>query len=511
MSLLYAPILWLLIPLLIYGLKRLKVGDVTLVEILRGVALMVLIIALARPVEKLQPREDQVLIHSVTIALDLSASMRAEDIFPSRLEASKETIRRFLEQEMYDQVALLGFTINPLLLAPPTRDHRLVESALSVLREEYILTRGTDLMRLFKRVVALDNSNPMLILFSDGGDDAIDESIEAFVREHHLEILFIAMATREGATIHGRDGGWLKDKKGDLIVSRLNPTFDRIAKVIDFSSPSAVAKEIVEWIQQHDSQKRGVQSSQSYRELFWIPLLIGLILILISGTYLVRKVALLLSFFGVSLEGGILPDGYYLSQVYTLYEQGAYTQALEKFSQIEQPSLRSELAKAHLYYRLEDYKSAKAILIRLKSDKIKIKQQLLYELGNCEAKLAYYEKAKHYYIQALQLGEDEDIWHNLAWVMAHQKEDHSKVGTTNPNGGAEPNPSAEINRESNSEKPQEAKGSDQSTQSTTGGSRQSKKSQVGEVQSTQSSRQRVMSSKAYDLINEGYIEEERPW
>lgn len=89
-------------------------------------------------------------------------------------------------------------------------------------------------------------------------------------------------------------------------------------------------------------------------------------------------------------------DAYYLHQAYQNYEHQDYNSTLKILSNIDVPSLESQLTLAHTYYKLEQYKEAKNILKNIKTTQPKIKQQLLYELGNCEAKLAYYEKAKNY-------------------------------------------------------------------------------------------------------------------
>ncbi len=508
MSFLYASFLWILIPL--GGYLRNHQGRYSLQEHLRWITLTLLIVSIARPVLIETPQEEKIPAHAITIALDLSASMRVEDIQPSRLQASKQSIRLFLEQNRYDQIALIGFTINPLLLSPSTTDHKLIAVALETIKSEYILTKGTDLPKLLKRVADFSEQEKKLILFSDGGDEPISEELITFAQEHQIRILAVAMATQAGASISDRDGEILKDKAGNIVVSKFNRGLSSLAEVIPFESASKTAKAIESWVQsQKQLEEKLTHQTHAYFELFFIPTFLALVLLFLSATRFSLKLLAILALLGVNLEAGMLPDGYYLHQAYGLYDGKEYNASLESLQEIEISTFESQRLKAHLYYKTEQYKQAKRVLTALKSSNPQIKQQLLYELGNCEAKLAYFDKAEHLYVQALQLGEDNDTLHNLAWVIGQKRIDHAKVGFTNPQGAT--TPQGQTDKTIESDKKSDAKSESQES-SSGGGGDQSKSSSVKVVKSTEAGRsKRVMSSKAYDLINEGYIREEKPW
>ncbi|CAA6824332.1 MAG: Unknown protein, partial [uncultured Sulfurovum sp.] len=150
MSFVYASFLWLLFPLFAYLYKRKKQQRFT--QNLRWAVLVLLIIALARPVLPETMSQEKVNVHSLVIALDLSVSMNANDIKPSRMLVARQSIKAFLELDSQEQIALVGFTSNPLLLSPPTTDHDLVKLALDNMKSEHILTKGTDLKKLFEKV-----------------------------------------------------------------------------------------------------------------------------------------------------------------------------------------------------------------------------------------------------------------------------------------------------------------------------------------------------------------------
>lgn len=509
MTWLYPALLWILIPLIVYGIKRWRIYS--LGDWLRWVALWLLVIALARPVMVLSPQQEEVSSHALILGLDLSASMRAKDIAPSRLEAARATIRAFLSLNRYDQVALIGFTTNALLLSPPTMDHALVGMALDTINPNYILTKGTDLKKLLMRVERLGSGKRWLILFTDGGDAPIDQELVERVKEASIEILVLAMATPQGATIEDGDGNLLKDSSGNIVVSKRNQELKQLGEVLPFVNPKESAKMIETWVQSIHEKESTLRRSQSHKELFMFPAVVALVLIFLSGTHFIRYLTLLLVFWGQPLDAGGVLEGYHLHQAYLLYEAQEYNASLRHLHAIETPTLFSERLRAHIYYRLSQFKRAKAILASLKTPNPVIKQQLLYELGNCEAKLAYFKKAKHLYVQALQLGEDEDALHNLAWVMRQLQKNTSKVGLHNPQGGATPTSSMDnlIQEEATQEK---LSNTTIKSAGSGGGGKQLSKSMVESLPSPPKEKtQRVMSSNAYDLINQGYIEEREPW
>ncbi|MBU1958263.1 VWA domain-containing protein [bacterium] len=523
MSFVYASFLWLLLPLGVYLFQRKR--KQTLQQNLRWVALALLIIAVARPVIVQSPSKQTLPAHSIVIALDLSASMKAEDIKPNRMKASSETIQTFLEHNRYDQIALIGFTINPLLLSPLTTDHALVSMALDTMKSEYILTKGTDLKKLLEKVAKFPDHEKKLILFSDGGDELIEEALITFAQDQNIKILAVAMATEQGASVTTKDGTLLKDKEGHIVVSKFNRGVQALAEqsggiLITFNSPKDTAQKIESWIDKQKVLKEGLErETHNYVELFFIPTFLAWVLLFLSATRFSLKVVALLALLNINVQAqelyrsstkstGYL-DNYHLTQAYKSYEKQDYNSSIEELRKIETPTLESQLTLAHTYYKLEQYKQAKSILKTIKTTHSKVKQQLLYELGNCEAKLAYYDKAKNYYIQALQLGEDEDALHNLNVVIFQQNKNSSKVGFTNP-GSPESSNSSNDNVES--EEKTASKQEEQTGSSGGDGSQKSKTSTVKVVQSSEaSSSKREMSSKAYDLINEGYIREEKPW
>ncbi|CAA6824673.1 MAG: Unknown protein [uncultured Sulfurovum sp.] len=536
MSFVYASVLWLLLPLLVYLFKRKRKQHFA--QNLRWAVLALGIIALARPVLPQTLGIEKIMAHSVILALDLSMSMKADDIHPSRALASRQIIENFLDLNRHEKIALVGFTINPLLLSPPTTDHELVKVALGNINSEYILTKGTDLKKLFEKVAQFKDPEKKLILFSDGGDEVLEESFNAFIKKENIKVLAISMATKEGASVVQKDGTLLQDKQGHIVVSKLNSMLRTLAKqsggqFVSFSNVEDTLSSMLSWLENEKILEEGLErESKQYFELAFVPILLALLLFFISATRFSKNLLAIFLFLGLNLQAeellsreqwgeGVkslevehsthgLFDTYYLKKAYAYYEEKAYDESQKELYKMKNRELEAEILLAHIFYKQEKYKVAKSVLKGIKSSNRKVKQQVYYELGNCEAKLLYMDKAKNYYVKALQLGEDEDTLHNLSIVILRNKEDSFKVGYTNPSS-VEASKSKHENLEVDEEKSDSQK--NESAGASGGrGSKKSKNSTVKVMTSEEESKnKRTFSSKAYDLINEGYISEVKPW
>jgi len=535
MIFLYGSFLWLLVPLAVYLFKR-EVAQ-SFAQNLRWAVLALLIVALARPVVPQTLATEEIQAHSLVIALDLSVSMNAEDIKPSRIVAAKRSIKAFLDSNSHDQIGLIGFTTNPLLLSPPTTDHALLKIALENIKSEYILTKGTDLKKLLKKVAKFQEEEKKLVLFTDGGDEVLSEELVDFVAKENIKIIAIGMATKQGDSVKQKNAKLLVDKKGNIVVSKLNASLRILAEqsgggFIRYSSVDNTVSYIKNWLEAEQLNNSLERESRDYFELSFVPLFLALILFFLSGTRFSKKLLAIFLLLGMNVQAEELItrehwgegvkvlnveassngffDAYYLNRAYAYYEDKAYEESQKEIYKIKNRSLEAELLLTHIFYKQEKYKLAKSLLLGIKSANKKVKQQVYYELGNCEAKLSYMEKAKNYYVKALQLGEDEDAMHNLRIVLFRVKEESSKVGYTNPSQAEkskEKSDKLEVDKEESSSKKDEALGSSGGS-----GSKKSKNSSIKVVKTdTESSSKRILSSKAYDLINEGYIREEKPW
>lgn len=176
----------------------------------------------------------------VVLGVDVSDSMLARDIRPSRLAFAKREIEHLVEHLKGDRIALLPFSGQAYLLCPMTLDYSAIKMFLGVLDTDIIPTEGTDLATSIDAArAAFDKTERkyrVMILLTDG-EDLQGKAIEAAKRakEEGIVIFIMGIGTPEGEPIPIQDANgnvvYKKDRKGQVVISKINePTLSKIAK-----------------------------------------------------------------------------------------------------------------------------------------------------------------------------------------------------------------------------------------------------------------------------------------
>jgi Ca-activated chloride channel family protein len=262
------------------------------------IILLLLTVAMFRPSLAQEEIEGKVEGEDIIIALDVSFSMSATDISPSRYLFAKETIRFFLEQNPHSNIMLIAFTSNPLLLSPPTTDHGLVLVALESLNPQNILTKGTSLKRLFEKIVIIkkegESGHKEIILITDGGEESKITALTTLLNSTDISLHILAMGTEQGSTLPTHDDGFLKDEQGNLIITRVNPLLNSLAQnvddgsyIISKESPKETAKLLTNSLHgKHKEIEKKEYKKLEYKklELYYLPLSIAIILFMMLHT-----------------------------------------------------------------------------------------------------------------------------------------------------------------------------------------------------------------------------------
>lgn len=189
-----------------------------------AVAALFAIIALAGPTWERLPtpvfRNDSALV----IVLDLSRSMDAADIKPSRLVMARYKIADILKQRKDGQTALLVYAGDAFTVTPLTNDTETIDSQLSALTTGIMPTDGNNMARALEKAQGLFKQAGLqkgqILLVTDGGniDDALSKakSLDAY------QLLVLGVGTSDGAPIALDTGGFLKDEQGSIVVDKLN-------------------------------------------------------------------------------------------------------------------------------------------------------------------------------------------------------------------------------------------------------------------------------------------------
>ncbi len=189
-----------------------------------GLALAV--IAFARPqwgrIE--EPVFDQA--REIVIAVDLSRSMLAEDVKPTRLARAKLLITSLLERLEGERVGLIVFAGTSFLQSPLSSDYEILREFLPALGPDYLPEGGTDFKGLLE--TALDafgtdsTADRFLIVLSDG-EAQTDEWKTALPRlvERGIRVLGLGIGTETGSMIPDGEGSFVKDERGAVVMTRL--------------------------------------------------------------------------------------------------------------------------------------------------------------------------------------------------------------------------------------------------------------------------------------------------
>jgi Ca-activated chloride channel family protein len=201
-------------------------------------------------------------------------------------------------------------------------------------------------------------------------------------------------------------------------------------------------------------------------------------------------------------------DLYHLEKAYQSYHAEDFNRSKEILSSIDVASLQSQVALANSSYKLGEYEKAIKLYKGIRSTSPQIKQQLYYNIANAYAKYEDYDNAKQYYIKALQLGEDEDARYNLNLIMFLKKQQETTLGVSPPKSqesSGSQTESEESEKESKSEDQQGSGSGD-------GGKTEQKerKEKMKLIEEYQGEEQ-PLSTKVYEMINRGYINEKQPW
>lgn len=245
------------------------------------------VLALSRPAVALAPVELLQRGNDVVFAVDISRSMQAADLTPSRLGAARQLLETVVKGNDANRFGVVAFTTNPIILSPLTRDDALLLHLFSGLDTSMVLTKGTDIGKALKLARRLSRAaHPIIVLMTDGGD-ALDFAAEAvWAREQGIIVDVVMLATASGATLKANDGKWLRDDDGGIVVTARNDAVEAIAEatggtVIDGPDAAALSGAIEQQGKREHETKRKVIR---YRELFVYPLAFALLLAMLGMT-----------------------------------------------------------------------------------------------------------------------------------------------------------------------------------------------------------------------------------
>lgn len=203
---------------------------------LQMAALVVLILMLARPQMGTKISHEKRNGIEAIICLDISNSMMAEDVAPSRLDKSKMLVENLVDHFSNDKVGLVVFAGDAFVQLPITSDYVSAKMFLQNIAPSLIATQGTDIARAIQ--VAMhsftqqDKVGRAIIIITDGEDhEGGAEQAAEEARKKGINVFILGVGNTKGAPIPDGQGGYMKDGSGQVVMSALNESMcQQVAK-----------------------------------------------------------------------------------------------------------------------------------------------------------------------------------------------------------------------------------------------------------------------------------------
>ena len=393
------------------------------------------IFALAGPTWQQLPQPVQKKINAQVIVLDLSRSMFADDLKPSRLVRARHKVMDILHRSREGVTGLVVYSGDAHVVSPLTDDTATISSLVPALNPLLMPIQGSNLNKaLLAATSLLKNGGAQqgqIILVTDGIESSEVDSAEALIKNTAYRLAILGVGTEKGAPITLPDGSLFKDSQGAIVVpqlkrprlinlsSQLNGLYSDIKNNdadldIILSSPLSFAK---------DEYKSSERIFDLWKEEG--PWLLLLILPLASAGFrrgwlgiLVMSLIPILSFTPSPAQASIWNDLWHTQdqQASEQYRNQNYEAAAERF--------KSKKWKASSYYQQGNFDEAQKYFAEPET------ADDFYNQANALAKANKLEEALASYQQAEALNpDDSDTQFNYELVkklLEQQQQDENK-------------------------------------------------------------------------------------
>lgn len=457
------------------------------------IACLLLSIAAAQPVWKQQPQPVFKQGDAVVIALDLSASMNATDLKPSRLQRARFKIEDLLSQLPDAQVALLVYAADAYSVTPLTEDADTILAQLPAMSPEIMPLQGSRADRALQKADQLLSQAGIakgnILFVSDEVSPAQIASDATRLRAQGRQISILAVGTEQGAPIE-TDHGLMKDSQGRVIVAKTQIGLIKEAAHLGggFAALITADDQDLHYLVQHFQKNDKAPAVLSEKVKRWIaegPWFVLLALPLLLPLFRRGVLALLLPtvlLFGgghsTEVEASLWQDLWKTSdqQANELYQSGAKGEAAEQFSDPRWKQLS--------HYENGDYEKAQSALASPET------AADWYNHGNILARQGQLDNALASYDKALaQQPNFKNAQHNrhLVEQLLKQQEQQKQSQPSDQAGekGDSQDPQGQGNKDQQSQNQNKA-GEENKNESSSGGESEQRDTQNSESQQADS-------------------------
>ena len=256
-------------------------------------AMALMIFALARP--RYGKGKTTVTTRGVemVVALDISNSMLADDIQPNRLEKAKRLIKRLAEQLKGNKIALVVFAGDAYVQLPITDDYISIEMFLESISTNLVSRQGTDIAAAINMASRCftpnDKIGKAIVLITDGENhEGGAEEAAKQASESGKKVFILGIGTAKGGRIPLPGGNFLRDRDGQVVVTKLNEEMAmNIAKAgngmyLQVDNTNEAQKILSDQLDKMTKDETTTDVYTGYNELFLYPVALAFILLLLD-------------------------------------------------------------------------------------------------------------------------------------------------------------------------------------------------------------------------------------
>lgn len=364
------------------------------------IAWLMTVIALAGPASIKIPQPVSKNQQALIILLDMSASMAAQDVSPSRATRAIQKITDIVRTRKDGITALVVYSGDAHTVTPLTDDTRTIETLLPALSPFIMPALGSRPEKAVKLARELANNAGVkqadVLLITDGIEIKDIERISNELRTG-LKLSVISIGTKEGAPIPMPNGGFLRDGRGQIVIPSLNTDpIKQLSKKLNIPWRNMTLDDS-DWqslvSQPHELEQNSDLAKQEFD--LWRDDGYWLILLVVPFVLLLFRRGILLCLPLAIVVGIGTPSVAEASPWYSADQKGA--QLFEKNPQAAAQQFSDEAWQGSAYYRAGDYEGA-ANAFKKAPDSA----ENLYNLGNALAQNGQYKEAIKAYDQALK-------------------------------------------------------------------------------------------------------------
>jgi Ca-activated chloride channel family protein len=278
--------------------------NTTIKYLLWRLAAWFLVVALINPQLGSKMSEAKIRGIEIMIAVDVSNSMKAEDLKPNRLVRATRSIEKLLENLHGDKVGIVVFAGQAFVQLPITNDYAAGKIFLSAIDTDIVPVQGTAIGAATElSLESFDFESPaqkVIIILTDG-ENHEDDAIEAaqLAAEKGVKVYTIGLGSVKGEPIPEYNGkrktGFMKDNEGNIVVSKLNE--DMLVEIADAGNGAYIRasnaevglQTLLEELNEINKTEMGSVSFAEYEDRYQIFLALGLLCLLLEFLLRSRK------------------------------------------------------------------------------------------------------------------------------------------------------------------------------------------------------------------------------